>query len=148
MTTTHARRPSAAPHIRRSRGVRGFTLIEVLVSLLLFSVGILGLAGFQALASRNAAETSERGRAALMANELVAAMWAARSTSLDSDALAAWKSRVGDPSVSGLNEGDGQITELSDSAGTVLITVTWTSVMRGKQTSTYNTEFAVPPDTE
>lgn len=127
---------------------RGFTLIEVLVSLLVFSLGILGLAGFQALVTRHSVEASERGRAALMANELVAEMWKAQSTSLDEAAIEAWAARVEDPEVLGLPDGDGEITELDDESGTVLIRITWTSVVRGNETSTYLTEFALPPFTE
>ncbi|HJV68323.1 type IV pilus modification protein PilV [Ideonella sp.] len=131
---------------RRSR--RGFTLIEVLVALLVFSFGILGLAGFQALVTRNSVEASERGRAALMANELVAAMWTARSTTPSEADQVAWKARVEDPTVLGLPDGTGDIIPLDDDVGTVLIKITWTSVVRGGQTSTYITEFAFPPDTE
>lgn len=128
----------------RRRGVRGFTLIEVLVSLLIFSFGILGLAGFQALVTRNSVEASERSRAALMANELVAAMWEARSTKLSDDVLDAWKARVAAPTVLGLPDGDGEVIDLEDDIGAVLIKITWKSVVRGDQTSTYVTEFAFP----
>lgn len=134
-----------ASHRRRNGG---FSLIEVLVSLLVFSVGILGLAGFQAVATRNATEASERGRAALMANELVAEMWKARATELDDATLEAWQARVADPAVLGLPDGEGEVTEVDDEAGTVLVKVTWTSVVRGNETSTYFTEFALPPYTE
>jgi type IV pilus assembly protein PilV len=127
---------------------RGFTLIEVLVSLLVFSVGILGMAGFQALSTRNSVEASERTRAALMANELVAAMWQAHSTVLDDDAIDAWGERLANSEVSGLLDGKGAITELNDDTQGVLITITWTSVVRDQATSTYITEFAVPPYTE
>ena len=137
--------PSRRPPRRRTRATaRGFTLIEILVSLLVFSVGILGMAGFQAMATRNSVDASERGRAALLANELVAKMWEARSTSLDDDVLDDWKSRL----TEGLNKGEAEITELKDSANSVLITITWTSVVRDNATSTYITEFAMPPDTE
>jgi type IV pilus assembly protein PilV len=124
---------------------RGFTLIEVLVSLLVFSLGVLGLAGFQALLTRQSAEASERGRAALMANELVAEMWKARDTSLDDATLAAWEARVEDPEILGLPDGKAEITELDDEEGAVLIQITWTSVVRGNETSTYMTELAIPP---
>jgi type IV pilus assembly protein PilV len=148
MISTHSRRPTR----RRARAAaRGFTLIEVLVSLLVFSVGILGMAGFQALATRNSVDASERNRAALMANELVAAMWQAHSTKLDDDAIEAWGDRLADSKVSGLLDGKGVITELKDDVEGVLITITWTSVVRDQATSTYITEFAVPPypeDTE
>jgi type IV pilus assembly protein PilV len=143
MTSKTWRRPPG--HRGRNRA-RGFTLIEVLVSLLVFSVGILGMAGFQALSTRNSVDASERGRAALMANELVAKMWEARSTSLDEAVVEAWKERLHDEA--GLNDGEATITEVDDDVGTVMIEITWTSVMREGATSTYFTEFAMPPDTE
>jgi type IV pilus assembly protein PilV len=139
--------PSFRPGRRRASS-RGFTLIEVLVSLLVFSLGILGLAGFQALVTRHSVEASERSRAALMANELVAEMWTAQTTSLDEETLAAWLARVEDPAVLGLPGGEAEITPLDDEVGTVLIQITWTSVVRGNETSTYLTEFALPPYTE
>jgi type IV pilus assembly protein PilV len=130
------------------RAARGFTLIEVLVSLLVFSVGILGLAGLQAQFTRNSVDASERNRAALMANELVAAMWQAGGTTLTTDVEEAWKKRVADPKVLGLPDGTGEVDSMADDVGTVLITITWASVVRGGQTSTYVTEFAFPPETE
>lgn len=141
------RDPHFIRRLRRRAG-RGFTLIEVLVSLLIFSVGILGLAGFQAQVTRNSVDASERGRAALMANELIAAMWQARSSTPNPADLAAWQQRVADPKVLGLPGGEGEITQLDDDINAVLITITWSSVVRGGQTSTYMTEFALPPDTE
>ena len=140
MNSMHRRH---SPGRMRARA-RGFTLIEVLVSLLVFSVGILGMAGFQAMSTRNSVDASERSRAALMANELVAKMWEARSTTLGDDVVEAWKSRLTDA----LNQGDAEITALEDDANSVLIKITWTSVVRDSATSTYITEFAMPPDTE
>lgn len=132
----------------RRHHAKGFTLIEIMVSLLIFSVGILGLAGFQALATRNTVEASERSRAALMANELIALMWAEHTTSTDKIDFAGWQERVADNTSSGLNEGKGEVVVLGDSAASVLITITWASVARAGETSTYYTEFTVPPDTE
>jgi type IV pilus assembly protein PilV len=137
------------PPARRSLArARGFTLIEVLVSLLVFSVGILGMAGFQAMSTRNSVEASERTRAALMANELVAAMWQAHTTALDDAVKAAWDERLKNTEAAGLLDGKGVVTELNDDSKGVLITITWTSAVRDKATSTYITEFAVPPYSE
>lgn len=115
----------------RLRAAAGFTLIEVLVSLLVFSIGVLGAVGMQAKAARFSVDASERDRAALMANEVAAAMWAARSISLDSDSEDALKSRVADNSVGaqGLPGGEFEIETQAD--GSAQITVTWQSVARG-----------------
>ena len=66
----------------------GFTLVEVLIALLISSIGLLGLAGMQALALASTQVSSVRSLVALQASSLAAAMhsnqayWSAgRSTS-------------------------------------------------------------------
>lgn len=58
---------------RRSRSlprrVRGAALIEVLVSVLIFFIGVLGLLGFQVVSMRNSGDAQLRSRAAMLANE-------------------------------------------------------------------------------
>jgi len=133
------------PSGRLRARARGFTLIEVLVSLLVFSVGILGMAGFQAMSTRSSVDASERSRAALMANEMIAKMWEAHSTTLDDDAKKEWDARLEEA----LNkDAVGVVTPLNDDIDAVLITITWPSVARDSATSTYITEFAIPPYTE
>lgn len=51
------------------RRVRGAALIEVLVSVLIFFVGVLGLLGFQVVSMRNSGDAQLRSRAAMLANE-------------------------------------------------------------------------------
>ena len=80
-----------------------------------------------------------------MANEMIAKMWEARSTSLEEDALEEWSERL----KGALNDDAvGVITPLNDDIDAVLITITWPSVARDSTTSTYITEFAIPPYTE
>ena len=57
-----------------ARRVRGMTLVEVLVSLLIFSFGLLGLMGLQARALRFSIGAEDTNRAALLANEVAAQM--------------------------------------------------------------------------
>lgn len=64
-----ARRPRAPA--RRSNG---FTLIEVLIALLVISVGLLGLAKMDALAISNTQISSSRSLIALQATSMAAAM--------------------------------------------------------------------------
>lgn len=54
---------------------QGFTIIEVLVSLLIFAIGMLGIAGLYAQAARAATGAEFRTTAALLASDLVARMW-------------------------------------------------------------------------
>lgn len=57
-----------------ARRQRGFTMIEVLVSVLLFSVGILGVVGMQARAIRLSTDAQQRAEAAFLADQLLARM--------------------------------------------------------------------------
>jgi len=112
-----------APRLRRP--AHGFTLIEVLISILVFSFGLLGAAGMQAMAVQAATQNSDRSRAALLANEMVSAMWAAQSSTPAPADLAAWKTRVATPSVSGLPSGLGTVAACTGVVGCAVVTITW-----------------------
>lgn len=58
---------------------RGVTLLEALLGILLFSVGILAVVGVQAMAVRNIAESKYRMDASFLANQLIGEMWTNRS---------------------------------------------------------------------
>ena len=60
------------PHRSSSRG---FMLIEVLVGLLIFSLGILGLVGLQAAMTQSQTAAKVRADAAFLASELIGSMW-------------------------------------------------------------------------
>jgi type IV pilus assembly protein PilV len=55
---------------------RGSMLLEALIALLLFSMGILGLMGLQAIAIKNSADAKYRTEAAFLANQIIGQMWA------------------------------------------------------------------------
>lgn len=54
---------------------RGFMLLEVLIALLIFALGVLGLVGLQASAVQQSGQAKYRTDATLLANELIGAMW-------------------------------------------------------------------------
>lgn len=54
---------------------RGSMLLESLIAILLFSVGILAIVGLQAAAVKNSADAKYRADAALLANQLIGQMW-------------------------------------------------------------------------
>ena len=56
------------------RGERGFTLIEVLVSVLIFSFGILGTLGMQTSAIKMSTDAQQRAEATFLADQLLARM--------------------------------------------------------------------------
>ena len=60
--------------LRNTPQQRGFTLLEVMVSLMIISVGLLGVAKMQALALTNTSVASMRSLAAIQAASLAATM--------------------------------------------------------------------------
>jgi type IV pilus assembly protein PilV len=87
---------------------QGFTLIEVMVAVLIFAFGVLGIVGMQARAAQFSVQAEDRARAALLANEIVTQMWAQQTTSLDeAKFVAPWKKRVGDELPGGVGEVSG-----------------------------------------
>ena len=101
---------------------KGMTLIEVLVSLLIFSFGILSLVALQARAVQFSVSAEDTNRASLFANEIAAAMWNAQTTNLPAATIEAWRLRIQDTVKGGLPNGDGEVTL---NAGIATVTVTW-----------------------
>lgn len=62
------------PHARRPRPDRGFSLIEVLVTIVILCVGLLGSVGMQAAALQANAQTRHQVTATALASELAEAM--------------------------------------------------------------------------
>lgn len=65
------RRPRPSPP-----QARGVGLVEQLVALLIFSIGVLGLIGLQAAATRTQTAGKFRGDAAYLGSELIGTLWA------------------------------------------------------------------------
>jgi len=64
--------------IRTRATQTGSMILEALISILIFSIGILALVGMQATAVNNAGDAKYRSSAGFLANEMVGAVWAAR----------------------------------------------------------------------
>lgn len=64
---------SDAPHMspKSRRRERGFSMIEVLVSLLIIQVGLLGLVGTQVIAQRAESEAYQRAQAIILVNDII-----------------------------------------------------------------------------
>jgi type IV pilus assembly protein PilV len=58
----------------------GIMLVEALVSILVFSIGILALVGMQAVAVKVSSDAKYRSDAALLANQLIGQMWVSDRT--------------------------------------------------------------------
>ncbi len=122
---------------------RGISLIEVLVVVVLFSFGLLGLVGLQARAMQVSVNAEDSNRAALLASEVAAAMWNNDSETLDGAVIDAWALRVANTAAGGLPAGVGTVVVNGDVAR---ITVTWQPPGQGTtaQPSRYITEVLIP----
>ncbi len=58
---------------RRQQG--GVMLLEALIAILIFSIGILGVVGMQATAVKQSTDARYRAEAAHLANQLIGTMW-------------------------------------------------------------------------
>lgn len=59
----------------KSKAQRGVALIEALIAILLFSLGVLALAGLQGTMSKNVTQSKLRAEASYLANQLIGQMW-------------------------------------------------------------------------
>lgn len=113
----------------------GTTLVEVLITVVLVSIGLLGLAGLQLMTVQNTNSSTERFEATTLARDILERMRANRQQALigtydvalgadpaaggvAGDDLEAWKAALG-----ALPGGDGSV-EVDD--GVVTIVVNWT----------------------
>ncbi len=100
------------------------TLIEVLVAVLIFSFGLVGLVGLQARALQFSTSAEDTSRAALLANEMAATMVLHQTnspTTLASE-ITAWQARVADTTNAGLPNGAATVAA---SGNVATITITW-----------------------
>jgi type IV pilus assembly protein PilV len=79
----------------------GVALLEALVGILIFSIGILALMGLQAQSIRNTVEAKYRNEAAYLANQIIGQMWVDRSNLAAYDTggganpnMVAWETQV------------------------------------------------------
>lgn len=77
--SSHRRNAGNPDAPRRRSTSRGVVLLEVLISILIFSLGLLGLLGVQAWAVESAREATLRADAVFAANELLGRMWVNRA---------------------------------------------------------------------
>ena len=67
--------PRRLRHASRRSASRGVVLIEALVGIMIFTIGVLGLVGLQAAMIKTQTQASYRAEAAQLAEELVNRMW-------------------------------------------------------------------------
>ncbi len=128
------------------RRQQGTTLIEIVISILLLSLGLLGLVGLHARTLQSTDDAEYRGSAALAANELTTAMWDSFSHTNNTAVQAAWTAWQ---SVASRALPSGNYTVgTPNTNGAVVITISW--VAPGRQaasqsvTSQYFTTVTIP----
>jgi len=128
--------------VRSSLPRHGLSLIEVLIVMVLFAFGLLGLVGLQARAVQSSAGIEDAQRAVMLANDLAGAMWGANSVILNEAAITAWQAEVANPLDRGLPEGVGTVVVNADVAR---ITVSWRPPHLASGNSyRYVTEVVIP----
>ena len=65
--------------MRLPRSQAGVMLIEALIGILIFSIGILALIGMQGAAIRNTTDARYRSEASFLANQIIGQMWVDRA---------------------------------------------------------------------
>lgn len=79
-------RISRHPGSPRPRDARGFTLIEVLVTVIVLAIGLLGLAGLQLTGLRYTHSAYQRSQATILTNDIADRMRANRTAALNNGA--------------------------------------------------------------
>jgi type IV pilus assembly protein PilV len=109
-------------------------MIEVLVTLVLVSFGILGMVGLQIKAVGLSADADDRNRAALLANDLVSQMWLTDPDTVQAQQLASeesnWYKRARDPAQGGLPGVQAAVTAVPAEPKSWDVTITWTPPQR------------------
>lgn len=113
---------------RPQRIQQGMMLIEVLVSILIFSIGVLALVGLQARMTAAQSDAKYRADASYLANEVVGLMWSDLSHVANYNGVACtsntrcsdWQAKV----TNALPNGSGSIV-VDATTQMVTVTVTW-----------------------
>ncbi len=98
------------------------SMIEVLIVIVLFSFGLLGMVGLQARATQSSVSAEDNNRAALLASDLATQMWVSNSVNLPTGTITDWNTRVADATAQGLPNGVGAVAVTGNVAR---ITITW-----------------------
>ena len=106
-------------------GQQGLALIECLISLVIFSVGVLGLMGLEARAINFSSDAQDRNRAALFANDVGSTMWLAGTVTIPAATKAAWQTAIADPTKTGLPNGTINVTAVPNTTNAADIVITW-----------------------
>lgn len=113
---------------RIARDQRGMALLECLMALLIFSVGLLGLLGLEARVMNISTDSENRNRAAMLASEVASQMWLNNTVAPVTPAYATLLANAGDQTQGGLPGGVVTVVPVAGAANAADITVTWQEV--------------------
>jgi type IV pilus assembly protein PilV len=123
---------------RIARAQHGMALLECLMALLIFSVGLLGLLGLEARVMGISTDSENRGRASMIASEVASQMWL--NNTVDPVALAgvpaytALVARVADQTQGGLPGGlPPAVVLVPGTPNAADITITWQEIADANQ---------------
>ncbi|HEY1411547.1 MAG TPA: prepilin-type N-terminal cleavage/methylation domain-containing protein [Rhodopila sp.] len=107
------------------RDQQGMALLECMMALLIFSVGLLGLLGLEARVMNTSVDSEDRNRAALFAGELASQMWLNHTVAPATPDYIALKASVNDMTKGGVPNGAVAFAPVAGTTNAVDITVTW-----------------------
>jgi len=122
----------------------GVVLIEVMIALLIFMFGVLGLVGLQASLTRATTDSKVRADASYLASEMVGRLWSDTSnlssyngsSCASTDLCKEWQAKV----AASLPKGAGSV-KVDSSTGDTTVTITWAGP--DGQTHTYATSTTI-----
>ncbi len=121
----------------------GFMMVEVMVAILLFSIGLMGLVALQTTSAQNATNAEYRTIAANLSNELVTQMWiknTADPAAADlSPEVTSWKAKV----AASLPNATGEVLR---AGGVTSVTVRYKlpSKLASENSNQYSTQVVIP----
>ena len=126
---------------------RGILLLEVLISVLIFSIALLGLVALQARAIQFSVSAEDRNRAALLTSNLVSTMWT--QGTVDAGTLSTqiqnWQAQVRNALPPFNNTVSATVVNGTENGrATATITVTWFPPGPNSAQHTYTTQVMIP----
>ena len=134
---------------------RGMMLLEVMIGIVIFAIGVLGMVKMRAVATANSVNLEDRTTAALLANDLIAELWVAKSVNTPADygpeaTSGTWQNRVNTK----LPGGHGSMAVSSTNPNLVTVTIQWPRMLGrnadfgattsdSNSTATYTTQVVI-----
>ncbi|HEY2463526.1 MAG TPA: hypothetical protein VGI32_05670 [Steroidobacteraceae bacterium] len=127
----------------RTRAQRGIALLECLMALLIFSVGLLGLLGLEARVMSTSLNSENRNRAAMLAGEVASQMWLNNTVAPATTDYNNLILNAADQTQGGLPSGVITVAAVAGTTNAADVTVTWQEVSDANL-STLTTRVILP----